>query len=170
MAGVHIMKRYLYWPGILATIMLGIILAVAGIGKILSGTSGYDAYLLPSFIPEALTGVAYVVIPYIEVVVGLLLIIGIGVKLATSISAGLITCFVTSNLYLMSIGVGTCGDCFGVGGGLTVYAALVIDGLMALMVAVIFLSNRGSYFNIIPWYLTGHTVTGDARARRILAA
>jgi len=164
------MKKYLYWPGILATILLGMILAVAGIGKLLSGTTGFDAYLLPSFLPEALTGAAYTAIPYIEIAVGLLLIIGVGVKFATSISAGLITCFAASNLYLLSVGVGTCGDCFGVAGGLTVYAALVIDGAMALMVTVIFLSNKGSYFNIIPWYLTGHTVTGGARARCVPAA
>ena len=164
------MKRYLYWPGILATIMLGMILAVAGIGKLLSGTSGFDAYLLPSFLPEALTGAAYTAIPFIEVAVGLLLILGIGVKFATSISAWLISCFAASNLYLLSIGVGTCGDCFGVASGLTVYAALVIDGLMALMVTVIFLSQKGTYFNITPWYLIGHTVTGGARARRVPAA
>lgn len=164
------MKNMAYWSGILATILLGMLLVVAGVGKLMSGTTGYDAYLFPSFLPELVTGAAYIAIPYVEVAVGLLLILGIGVKFATSISAWLIACFVASNLYLLSIGVGTCGDCFGVAGGLTVYAALVIDGLMALMVAVIFLSQKGTYFNITPWYLIGHTVTGGARARRVPAA
>lgn len=160
------MKKWAYWSGIMASILLGMILAVAGISKLLAGTFGFDAYLFPSFLPEALTGAAYTAIPFIEVAVGMMLILGIGVKFATSISAWLIACFVASNLYLLSIGVGTCGSCFGVAGGLTVYAALVLDGLMAVMAAIIFASQKGTYFNRIPWYLAGHTVTMYACAQR----
>jgi len=138
---------------------------VAGVGKVLAGTTGYDAFLFPSFLPETLSVTAYAALPYTEIIIGLLLVLGIGIKLATCVSAALIVCFITSNLYLLSIGVGTCGGCFGVAGGLTVYAALVIDGLMAIAATIIFVSHTGPYFNKIPWYFKGHTVTRCASAQ-----
>lgn len=153
------MKQYRYWIGILAATLLGMIFAVAGMGKLMAGSSSYEAFLFPSFLPEVITDAAYAGIPYVEVMVGLVLICGIAVKFTTSISAILIASFITSNLYLLNIGVGTCGNCFGVAGGLTVYAALVLDGLMAVLAVIIFFSHKGAYFNKTPWFLTGRTVT-----------
>ena len=156
------MSRYRYWIGVLAATLLGMIFTVAGVGKLLSHSSSYEAFLFPSFLPGAVADYAYAVFPYLELTIGLLLICGIAVKFTASLSMGMVACFIASNLYLLSNGVGTCGECFGVAGGLTVYAALVLDGLMAIMTVIILITYQGKYFNGTPWYLTGHTATRSA--------
>lgn len=153
------MRKYIYWVGVLAAIFLGMIFVVAGMGKLMLQSGSYEPFLFPALMPQTLSNAVSLGVPYMEIIIGLLLICGIATKFTTSISAALIVCFIASNLYLLSIGVGTCGGCFGVAGGLTVYAALVLDGLMAVLVVIIFLSHKGAYFNKTPWFLTGHTVT-----------
>lgn len=158
--GVCAMNKYRYWAGILAATFLGMFFIVAGAGKLMAQSSNFQPFIAPAYLPQAIIDVAYSGLPYIEVIIGLLLICGIAIRFTSTISAILIACFIASNLYLLSIGVGTCGSCFGVLGGLTVYAALALDVIMAVLVVIIFTCQRGRYLNMSPWFITsGHTVT-----------
>lgn len=158
------MTSYRYWIGILGATFLGMIFIIAGVGKLLAQPSTYEPFAFWIIHIPAVTDTISAGLPYAEIIIGLLLICGIVTRLATGVSAALIACFAASNLYLLSIGVGICGGCFGVAGGLSVYAALTIDGIMAALVLVIFICHRGDDFNISPWFLTGHTVTRGAKS------
>jgi len=72
-----------------------------------------------------------------------------------SVSALLILSFIASNSLAMYQGYGLepCGGCFGVAGGLTVYSALLLDGIMAAMVVVISICYRGRFFSVSPMVL-----------------
>lgn len=142
-----------YWVSGLAMIFLGMFFVVAATGKLLSRSTAFDLFAFPSFVSPAMAEAIYTSIPYIELVVGMLLILGVAVKFATSLSVFLILGFVTSNILLISQGIQKCANCFGVAGSFTPTASLVLDGIMAVLIVVIFLCHRGSFFSITPWLL-----------------
>jgi len=109
------------------------IFIVAGVGKLLMQSSSYEPLIYPARMPQLLSDAVSLGLPYAEIIIGLLLVCGIATRLSASISALLIAGFIASNFSLLGIGVGTCGNCFGVAGGLTVYAALTLDGIMAAL-------------------------------------
>ena len=145
-----------YWVGVVAMIYLGMSFMVAGVSKVIDGSSSPQPFAFPVFLPEILIDGIYSGLPWIEIIVGGLLITGIAVKLATYLSAFLIICFMTSNIYSIYLGNwGVCGGCFGFMGGLTVTGALILDVIMAVMVAVIVICYRGNFHNIHSWFLSG---------------
>lgn len=152
-----------YWVVLLATIFLGIVFLVAGMGKLLAQSNSFSPFLFPGFLPVALTQAIYIVIPYIEIAIGALLVLGIAIRFVTSLSALMITGFIASNLYMIYLGVGTgpCGGCFGYFGSLTAIASLTLDGIMAALVVVILLCCRGSFFNLMPLFLQSVHTPGD---------
>jgi len=152
------------WLGIWATLFLGITFVVAGAGKIFAQSDSLEPLLLPEFLSSFLTQSISIVVPYVEIIIGVLLILGIAVKLTTSLSALMIAELVASNVILITLGLATepCG-CFGglAGGGLSVGVSLVLDGIMAIMVLIIFLFYPGSFSSIKPWCFTGEEKTID---------
>jgi len=77
----HKMKEgFRDWLGIWARIFLGMVFIVAGAGKLLAGSQGFEPFVLPSFLPQALTESIYAGLPYIEILIGGLLILGIAMK------------------------------------------------------------------------------------------
>jgi len=137
----------------MAMILRGKTFIVAAMGKILEGTKSFELLAYPSFIPQVIAEVIYISLPAIELGVGLLLVLGIIVKFAVSLSTLLIIGFAVSNILLINLGVSKCANCFGVAGSLTPIASLFMDGLMAILVMVILFCYRGSFFNKIPWFL-----------------
>ena len=63
----------------------------------------------------------------------------------------------------MGQGLDLCG-CFGMAGRLNYIGAFGIDVAMALMVTVILICQRGSYFNMTPWFLDDMKITVKHRA------
>ena len=148
-------EGYRYWIGTLAIIFLGVTFIVAGAGKLLAGSSSFEPFVLPVILSQSFGEVIYSGLPYLEIIAGSLLILGIAIRFAASLSALLIASFLASNVLQISLGAGTepCSGCFGVAGGLTAISALAVDGIMAVMVMVIFVCYRGSFFNIYPMVL-----------------
>jgi hypothetical protein len=126
-------------------ILLGMTFIVAAAGKLMAGTSAFDLFAFPAFVPPALGKAIYYSLPYIELVVGGLLVIGLAVKFAAGISFLLIIGFITSNALLITQGAESCANCFGLAGSFTPTASLLLDGVMALMVAVVFVFFRGGW-------------------------
>ena len=153
--------RYRYWVGIGAGIILGLIFVVAGLGKLLHQAEAFGIfiYALPEFLPPALAKAVLIWLPFIELAVGLLLIIGITAKLMAAFSLALIAGFIASNSWLLSQGLGQepCG-CFGIAERLVQIKLLVINALyfdmgmlgLALLILVYY---QGDFFNIRPWFL-----------------
>lgn len=148
----QLLDKYGYWMKIPAMLNLGMLLIVAGVGKLLYQSNSFA----PAPFLETLPGAMwfYTVLPYIEIAIGLLLVSSLMVKFAATMAAGLVLIFAGSNIFLITIGQGydLCG-CFGMAGRLTYVDALVVDAIMGILVAVIFICQRGSYFNMIPWFL-----------------
>jgi len=153
--------RYRYWISTGACIILGLILVTAGVGKLLGQTETFRIfYTLPTaiFTPPLINAVS-LWLPSIELIIGLLLIIGIAVKLMATFSSVLIAAFIASNSWLLSHGLGPepC-DCFGIldrifQGELSTIGALYLDiGMLALALAIIF-SHPGKLLTVRPWFL-----------------
>jgi len=145
------------------------VLIVAGVGKAMAQGNTYDSFIMPAFLSSGFTDVLLFTLPYFEIVLGLLLVVGLLPKVGAAISAGLILCFTLSNIYLLTQGIGYCNSCFGALGGMSVLAALTLDAIMAVLVATIFSCQQGKYINIIPWYL-GRTVSQVSSARQPVEA
>jgi len=147
------MKRR--WLSIWATLYLGIMFVVAGTGKIFA-SSNIEPLRLPEYLPLPLAQVISLTLPYVEIIIGSLLILGIAVKAITSVSTLLIVGFIASNLVFIYFGLANypCG-CFGgaLGGGLSIRTSLMLDGVMAIMVAIVFLFYPGGFRSIKPWCL-----------------
>lgn len=152
--------RYRYWTGVGASLILGSVLGAAGVGKLLYQTGNLRllSYSFPVFFPTAFARTIAILLPYAEVTVGLLLIIGIMAKLMGIFSAVLIAGFIAHNFWLLSLGLGyqPCG-CLGIVGEiaqekLLVIHALFIDVGMLGLALLILIYFQGNFFNINPWF------------------
>jgi len=127
----------------IAAIPVGMILIIAGMGKLIFG-QGEVEYTTPFL---------FNVLPYIEISLGAFLIFGVAIKLAAITSALLIIGFAIANIALLVQGAEGCASCFGAGVIVAPALTLTLDGLMAILVAIIFYCLRGRDFNLMPWYL-----------------
>ena len=107
--------RFKYWIGVGASIILGLIFATAGLGKLLHQAEAYKLFFFPDFLTLSLAKFVFIWFPRIELIIGLLLVVGMATKLVTVFSSVLIAGFITNNVWLLIQGLGDkpCG-CFGV--------------------------------------------------------
>ena len=145
-------EKYRYWMNVSAMTFLGMIFIVAGVGKLLYQSDSFVPFPFLESLP--FTQALYSVLPYYEIAIGALLIHGVMVKFVTTLSAFMVAVFATISIVMISTGRGTelCG-CFGMAGRLTYIEVLVVEVLMAVLIAVVILCHRGRYFNLIPWFL-----------------
>jgi hypothetical protein len=149
-------KRYKHWVGVWASVFLGLIFIVAGLGKALYPAE--DFMFFPSFLPLALAKVFLIWLPSLEITFGLLLLLGIAAKLVAVFSSVLISGFIANNSLLLKLGLGDepCG-CFGEAeiaqAKLSVIGSLYLDGVMLLLVLVILFCYQRSFFNFYPWFI-----------------
>ena len=155
--------RYKYWIGIGASIILGLIFVAAGLGKLLDqgGALRFKVFFTPyiDLLTPAFAKAVFTWLPWIELIVGLLLIIGIVTKLTAAFSSVLIAGFIANNSWLLSHGLGyePC-DCFGMleritTAALSTVGALYLDVVMLALVLIILLCYQGNFFDIYPWFL-----------------
>ena len=142
--------------GVAASIVLGLILVLAGAGKI----SQQTIFTFPeAFLPEDLARIVSHSLPPVELVIGSLLIIGVAAKLMVVFAFVLIAAFIANNCWLLGRGLGyeSCG-CFGVldtlfFGGLSTRGALYLDiGMLALALIIIFF-YPGRPTTGRPWFM-----------------
>ncbi len=150
-----------HWIGVGASITLGLIFIVAGVGKLLHQPEAVRIFFipLPDFLTATLTKAAFNWLPYIELTVGLLLIIGVAPKLVATLSSVLIAGFIAHNGLLISYGLWAepC-DCFGKlkivpYTGLSIIGSLFLDIVMLALVLIILFWHQSRFFNIYPWFL-----------------
>jgi uncharacterized membrane protein YphA (DoxX/SURF4 family) len=155
-----------YWLAVGASVILGLVLVAAGLGKLLqraeAGTIFFASYpsYLPDFLLPAFFEVVFTWLPYIELIVGLLLIIGIAARLMAAFSSVLIAGFIANNSWLISQGLGyqPCSGCFGMleritQARLSTVGALYMDmGMLALALIILFY-YPGNFLTTRPWFL-----------------
>ena len=153
--------RYRYWLGIGSGIILGLIFVVSGLGKLLSQAESFKAIFnpFPDFLAPVFAEAVFSWLPYVELIIGLLLIVGIAAKLMAIFSSVLIVGFITNNSWLISRGLGyePC-DCFGVMERiiqveLSTTGALYLDIGMLASVLIILFCYQGRFFTLRPWFL-----------------
>jgi uncharacterized membrane protein YphA (DoxX/SURF4 family) len=127
-----------------SAICLGVVLLVAGTGKVLSQGEFTNA-LEGLFFTQATASLVARYLPWSEIGIGLLLIFGFVPKIMAVVSMGLVSSFIISNLWLLLYGGDTaitCGDCFGIWekllGSLSPWQAFMIDlALLGLALVVL---------------------------------
>jgi len=148
-----------HWLAIGASILLGLVFIVSGLGKL-----PYHGEFLALVLSKSLLTLPQAIIiahwvPWVELVLGSLLIIGIAAKFMASFSAALIVVFIANNSWMISLGLGgePCG-CFGnvehlALAQLSNIEALYLDiGMLALTVIILF-CYPGNFLTIRPWFL-----------------
>ncbi len=139
-----------YYFGVIASIWLGMIFIVAGVGKLLYEGGSFSGFLSSG----PLLAVFYNLLPYAEIALGTLLILGIATRGVALIASLLVLTFAASNIFGIITGAEECATCFGVAGSLSPLSALIIDTIMAVLIVVILTCCRGRLFNKTPWFLS----------------
>jgi uncharacterized membrane protein YphA (DoxX/SURF4 family) len=149
-------KRYRHWIGVEAGIILGLIFVAAGVGKMLHEPEAFRIFLppfpdilSPIFVAEAV----FIWLPRVELIIGLLLILGIVAKLAATFGLVLIAGFIVENSLLLIQGHERCPACFGPQLIIRTSEALFIDVTMVILVLIIFFCYQRSFWDIRPWFL-----------------
>ena len=137
------------------------IFIASGLGKLLSQAESFKAIFnpFPDFLSPIFTEAVFSWLPVIELIVGLLLIIGVATRLMAVFSSVLIAGFITNNSWLLSQGLGyePC-PCFGIMERiiqveLTTLGALYLDVAMVALVLVILFYHPRTFLDIYPWFL-----------------
>jgi uncharacterized membrane protein YphA (DoxX/SURF4 family) len=154
---------------LVASILVGLTLLIAGSGKAFGfgEMPGQTMKFIGAILPDALLtpGVAYFIgdiffpyiIPWIELALGLLLILRVWPRLIAALCLPLIAAFMANNSWLISQGqtrFSSC-ECFGIWeklfGTLTPLQALSVDiGLFALALIIIFI-HPGGFLSSPTW-------------------
>jgi len=160
--------RNKHWISVGASLILGLIFIVAGLGKLLHQPDTVRIFFipLPYFLTQAMAKAVLNWLPVIELTIGFLLIIGIAPKLVATFSSVLIIGFIAHGSLLIRRGLGSepC-DCFGKMKivpytELSNIGSLGLDVFMLALVIIILLWYRSNFFNIYPWFLTKDETEG----------
>ena len=149
------------WAGISGSIILGLIFIISGAGKLLHQSDFLDTLLTHSILfPELALWVTYL-LPWVECVIGVLLVIGISARLLASLSAVLIAAFITNNGWLIAKGLAykPCG-CFGIFeklflDELSSLESLYLDIVMLALVVLIISCYPSRFLTVRPWFFGG---------------
>jgi len=151
--------KSLNWFAISAGIILGLIFLAAGLGKLLNPVESSVIFVFPEFLPNAVDKFIFRWLPYVEIIIGVLLITGVIARLTASLALVLTLGLIASNSIMLVQGLGDkpCG-CFGeaerwVQLRLSIAGALYIDAVMLILGFMVLLFYQSRFFNINPWFL-----------------
>lgn len=147
---------------LVAAILLGLTLLASGLGKLLANLPAETEFidkLIPAFFmtPTLAYFIGYV-LPWIELSLGILLILSILPRLMAVLCLPLTFAFMANNSWMISQGMEEfpeCAYCFGeleqILGALSPIQSLCIDiGLFALALTII-LVHSGTFLSLPPW-------------------
>ena len=105
-------------------------------------------------------------LPWVEIGLGVLLIVGIVPRIAAALCLPLIAGFLASNSWAMSQGIEkfpSCAYCFGkweeLLGAMSPMQALGFDVVLFSLALVILLFHPSRFLNFRPWFITGRRTT-----------
>jgi uncharacterized membrane protein YphA (DoxX/SURF4 family) len=127
------------WISTAARLVLGAVFAVAGLVKVADPQASVAAVRAYELLPAGLTTLVGWGLPFLELVLGLLLLAGIAVRPAALAAAALLVVFLAAVASAAARGLSIDCGCFGGGGpvppGQTAYAAEVARDLALLAAA-----------------------------------
>jgi len=149
---------YKHWTGTGAGIILGIILIIAGLGKLLYQAEFLAVILPGSFLSETQARLIAEWLPWLELIFGLLLFTGVAARLMAVLACLLIATFMAYNSWLIRHGQGyePCG-CLGIverwtQGELSTVGSLYLDVVMLAFALIVLFCYQRSFFNPSPWF------------------
>jgi uncharacterized membrane protein YphA (DoxX/SURF4 family) len=149
--------RVRYWVAFWASILLAVVLLTAGVGKLM-GQSAFLLTLETWFVSENIANWVANWLPWVELVLGLCLLVGFFPQIAAGITALVVAAFAMHNGWMIANGLGhhPC-HCLGIMdnimGEMSTVTSLYVDiGLIILALAVYF-SYPGRFLNTRPWFM-----------------
>ena len=148
-----------------SSIFLGLTLLVSGTGK-LPGQAEFTDALLQSFWTSQVAYFIGYCLPWVEVVLGVLLLIGVFSRIAAGLSLLLTAGFMANNSWALSQGIEQfpqCAQCFGVWeewlGSISPLQALCIDIVLFGLALIVLLLHSDRFLTFRPWFVK-HTEGG----------
>jgi uncharacterized membrane protein YphA (DoxX/SURF4 family) len=132
---------------------------VAGTGKLPGQTEFIDA-LLKSFWTPAIAYVVGYCLPWLEMGLGVFLLLGLFPRIAAALCLPLIAGFMANNSWALIHGIEKfpeCGFCFGIWeeflGALSPLGALVLDIVLLGLALIVVLLYQGGFLTFQPWFI-----------------
>jgi len=142
-----------------SSLFLGLILVVSGIGKIPGQTEFIDALLQSFWTPQVAYFIGYC-LPWVEVALGVLLLLGVFPRIAAGLSLPLTAGFMANNSWALSQGIEQfpqCAYCFGIWerwlGNISPLSALCLDIVLFCLALIILLLHPRGFLNFRPWFI-----------------
>ncbi|CAN2193203.1 COG2259 Predicted membrane protein [Candidatus Nanopelagicaceae bacterium] len=154
------MKKYLPWIGLLSRLVLGGVLLAAGLLKYQHLDKSQMAVRAYELLPIPFANFMGIILPFLEIAVGILLVIGAGVRISALVSGVLMIAFIFGISWAWAQGLSIDCGCFGGGGQVEPGTAnylpeLLRDGGLALLAIYLF------FFPQSKFGLDRHTSNGD---------
>ena len=126
--------------GLLARLILAAVFLISGALKALDARETLVAVRAYQLLPESLVGTVAAVLPYLELALGLLLLVGLATRLTAVLSALLLAAFIAGVISAAARGLSIDCGCFGGGGqveaGQTAYTEEILRDVGLLILAV----------------------------------
>ena len=110
------MKKAQPWIGLLARLILGGVLLVAGYLKAFTPDKSMMSVRAYEILPIWLANALGIILPWLEIGAGILLIIGVGVRYSAIFGAGIMVIFIIAIAQAWARGLSIDCGCFGGGG------------------------------------------------------
>lgn len=159
------------WQRLLITVgpcvFLGLIIAVSGTGK-LPGQTEFVDVLLGSFWTPTIAKIIAHGLPWVELILGVLLLLGIFPRIAAALCLPFIAGFMASNAWAISHGetFHQCG-CFGIFeelfGSMTPWQAMGMDIVMLCLALIIVLFHPSRFFTFQWWFTKQKENEGESK-------
>ncbi len=142
-----------------SAILAGLILLVSGTGKLPGQTEFVDA-LLKSFWTPAVAYIIGYCLPWLEMGLGILLLLGLFPRIAAALCLPLIAGFMANNSWALIHGVEKfpeCGFCLGIWeeflGHLSPLGALALDIILLGLALIVLLLHQEDFLKFQPWFI-----------------
>ena len=152
-------KKNLHRLVVVSAVLVGLILLISGTGKVPGQTEFIWALLKSFWTPSMAYFIGYC-LPWIEIILGVLLIFGIFPRIAAAFFLPLAAGFIANNSWAVAQGMEklpSCASCFGIWekylGSLSPLGALICDIVLLGMALIVLLLHQESFLNFRPWFI-----------------
>jgi len=142
-----------------SSLFLGLTLLVSGSGKLPGQAEFIDALLQSFWTPPVAYFIGYC-LPWVEVALGVLLLIGVFPRIAAGLSLPITAGFMANNSWALSQGIEQfpqCAQCFGIWeewlGAISPLQALCLDVVLFCLALIILLLHPGGFLTYRPWFV-----------------
>ena len=133
------MRQRIPWVSLVARLVLGVVLVVAGGLKVPDPEAATQAVRAYELLPQGFDGIVGMLLPFLEIAIGLLLIVGYAVRPAAVAAGVLMVLFIAAVSSAWARGLAIDCGCFGGGGqvapGQTKYLQEILRDVGLLVLA-----------------------------------